>query len=114
MDVRPGGVWQHVLHGPDGTDYPGQSVFTEVVKPERIVLSHAGGKKGAPGADFVATWTFEALDGGRTRLTIRMVFPSAAKRDRNVREYGAIEGGQQTLERVAEHLGRPKEFLCQG
>ena len=23
MDVRPGGVWKHVMHGPDGTDYPG-------------------------------------------------------------------------------------------
>src|SRR5271156_6753607 len=49
MDVRPGGVWRHTMHGPDGTNYPNKSVFTEVVKHERIAFSHGGGKKGGPG-----------------------------------------------------------------
>ena len=31
MDVRPGGHWRHVMHGPDGTDYPNDIVFLEVV-----------------------------------------------------------------------------------
>ena len=61
MDVRPGGVWTHVMHGPDGTDYPNQSVFKEVVYPERIVFAHGGSRPGGPEANFVATWTFEAL-----------------------------------------------------
>jgi uncharacterized protein YndB with AHSA1/START domain len=105
MDVRPGGVWQHIMHGPDGTDYPNRSVFKEVVKPERIVFAHGGGKKGGPDVRFVATWTFEALDNGdKTRVTIRMVFDSAADRDVVVEEYGAIEGGEQTLERLGAHL----------
>lgn len=104
MDVRPGGEWKHVMHGPDGTDYPNHSVFQEVVKPERIVYSHGGSKPGDPGVSFVSTWTFEALPGNRTRLTMRGVFPSAAERDRVVREYGAIEGGKQTLGRLAEYL----------
>ncbi len=104
MDVRPGGVWQHVMHGPDGTDYPNKSVFQEVVKPERIVMSHGGGRKGLRGVTFVATWTFEPLEGNKTRVTIHNVFPSAEDRDRVVREYGAIEGGRQTLERLSEHL----------
>jgi uncharacterized protein YndB with AHSA1/START domain len=108
MDVRPGGIWRHVMHGPDGTDYPNQSRFDEVVKPERIVYTHGGGKKGGPGVSFVATWTLEALgaQGGQTRLTIRMVFASPAERDTVVREYGAIEGGKQTLERLAQFLAR--------
>ena len=37
-------------------------------------------------------------------MTMRMVFVSAEARDENVREYGSIEGGKQTLERLAEHL----------
>ncbi len=105
MDVRPGGVWRHIMHGPDGTDYPNKSVFTEVVKPERIVYSHGGGKKGGPGAHFEAAWSFEA-QGDKTKVTIRMLFPSATERDRVVKEYGAIEGGNQTLERLAEHLAK--------
>lgn len=106
MDVRPGGVWKHTMIGPDGTRYPNKSIFKEVVRPERIVYSHGGGREDGEdrGASFTATWTFEALADGRTRVTIRMVFADAAARDRVVRDYGAVEGGKQTLERLGEHL----------
>jgi uncharacterized protein YndB with AHSA1/START domain len=108
MDVRPEGVWEHVMRGPDGTEYPNRSVFAEVVEPERISFSHGGGRKNERNAEFDATWTFEALDPRRTKLTVHMVFPSTAARDHVVQEYGALEGGVQTLERLAEHLaGRP-------
>ena len=105
MDVRPGGVWRHTMHGPDGANYPNKSVFTEVVKHERIVFSHSGGKEGGPGANFQATWTFEE-QGGKTKLTMRMVFGSAQERNQVVKDFGAIEGGKQTLERLAEHLAK--------
>jgi uncharacterized protein YndB with AHSA1/START domain len=67
---------------------------------------HGGGKKGGPGAHFVATWTFDALDDGKTQVTIRMVFASAEDRDKIVKEYGAIEGGKQTLARLGEQLAK--------
>jgi uncharacterized protein YndB with AHSA1/START domain len=103
MDVRPGGVWTYVMHGPDGTNYPNRSTFKEVVYPERIVYAHGGGKAGGPEADFIATWTFETI-AGKTEVTIHMLFPSALARDMVVREYSAIEGAEQTLERLADHL----------
>ena len=104
MDVRPGGEWKHVMRGPDGTNYPNHSVFREVVEPERIVFVQGGKKEGGPSISFVSTWTFDDLGSGKTRITIRMVFPTAADRERVVREFGAIEGAKQTLERLAEHL----------
>lgn len=103
MDVRPGGVWKQTMHGPDGTDYPNRSVFIEVVKPERIVYSMAGGKKGDPGHQFEAKWTFDE-QGDKTKLTLRMLFPSAEIRERIAKAYGVIEGGNQTLDRLGEHL----------
>ena len=103
MDVRAGGVWKLVMHGPDGTDYPNKSLFTEVVPLERLRYRLSGGKRGGPAAQFEMTAMFED-DGGKTRITMRMVFASAEARDENVREYGSIEGGKQTLERLAEHL----------
>ena len=106
MDVRPGGARLDVMHGPDGTDYPGKSVFTEVVKPEHIAFSHGGGRKGARGVRFESTWTFDAIDDGTTRVTIRMVFPMADDRDRVAKEYRAVEGGEQTLARLAGHLAK--------
>jgi len=103
MDVRPGGKWHHTMHGPDGTDYPNKSIFKEVVKPERIVFSHGGGEKGGPGANFVATWTFEEQD-GKTTVTMRALFRTAEARDQVVKHYNAIEGGKQTLGRLAVYL----------
>lgn len=104
-DLRPGGVWKRTMHGPDGTDYPNKSIFLEIVKPERIVYSHAGGKKGIPGAHFEGQWLFEA-QGDKTKVTIKSIFPSAEDRDRVVKDYGAIEGGKQTLERLAAQVAK--------
>ena len=103
MDVRPGGVWHLTMHGPDGANYPGKSVFAEVIKHKRIVFSHSGGKEGGPGANFKSTWTFE-IKGDQTEVTIQMVFDSAEARERVVKEFGAIEGGKQTLARLGEFL----------
>ena len=101
MDVRPGGVWRFVMHGPDGVDYPNKVVYAEVARPERLVYSHGDDGAGDPGG-FDVTVTF-AERGGRTELAMRMLFASAGARDAVV-EFGAIEGGNQTLDRLAEHL----------
>jgi uncharacterized protein YndB with AHSA1/START domain len=55
-------------------------------------------------AGFETTVTFAEVDGG-TVVTLRSPFASAAARDHVVREYGAIEGGRQTLGRLAAYLG---------
>ncbi|MGA3067563.1 MAG: SRPBCC domain-containing protein [Tepidisphaeraceae bacterium] len=106
MDVKPGGRWKQTMHGPDGANYPNLSVFKEVVRPERLVFEHEGKKEGSSAVNFVSTWTFDEVDDGKTKVTIRMVFASAAERDRVAREFRAIEGGQQTLARFAEELAK--------
>jgi uncharacterized protein YndB with AHSA1/START domain len=104
MEVKPGGAWKHVMHGPDGTKYPNHSVFTEVVKPERIVFVHGGSRQGGSAVHFVSTWSFDAVDEKQTRVTIHMVFETPEARDLVVKEFGAVEGGKQTLARLAEFL----------
>lgn len=107
-DFRVGGYWEHVMHGPDGTNYPNKSRFLEIVPLERITYLLGGGSDleadERRGATFRATWTFETVGESLTRLTGRMVFPSKEARDRVVRDYGALEGGKQTLERAAEYV----------
>jgi uncharacterized protein YndB with AHSA1/START domain len=102
MSVTPGGVWRFVMHGPDGTDYKNKIIFTEVVKPERLVYRHAG-EENTEDVKFHVTVTFEA-QGRKTLLTMRSLFETAQERDEVVTKYGAIEGGKQTLERLAEHV----------
>ena len=84
MDVRPGGVWRFVMHGPDGVDYKNKIVYLEIVKPERLVYRHAG-EEGTEDVRFHTTVTF-LEEGGKTKLTLRMVFESAAGRDRVVKK----------------------------
>jgi uncharacterized protein YndB with AHSA1/START domain len=102
FDMRPGGVWRFVMHGPDGRDYQNRITFDEIVKPERIVYRHDGGEDVEP-VQFTQTVTFEDL-GGKTKLTWRGIFPSAEERDRVIKEYGADKGLVQTLARLAEYL----------
>lgn len=95
MDVRPGGEWTLVMHGPDGKEYQNRIVYSEVVRPERLVYRH--------GELFQTTVTFEDV-GGKTKLTMRMVFESGAQRDEIISQYHADEGGAQTLGRLSEYL----------
>jgi len=97
-----GGVWQFVMHGPDGVDYPNQIVFREIVKPERLVYASSDGEEDSPG-QFQTTVTFEEI-GDSTAITMQMLFKSAEERNYVVKEYGAIEGGNQTLDRLSAHL----------
>jgi uncharacterized protein YndB with AHSA1/START domain len=101
MDVRPGGVWRYVMHGPDGTDYGNRIDYLEVVKPERLEYMH-GGDDGDESPPFRVTVTF-GEDGGRTRVTMRAVFVSVEEFER-VKAFGAVEGGKQTFERLAGYL----------
>ena len=101
MDARPGGIWRFLMHGPDGTDYPTKIVYTEVVKPERLVYAH-GDDNGSDSREFHVTVTFTE-SAGQTVVTMRMLFATAEERNQTA-AFGAIELGNQTLERLAEHL----------
>ena len=103
IDVREGGVWRFVMHGPDGRDYENRITWHEIVRPQRLVYSHGGGDEDVEPVAFHTTVTFEDV-GGKTRLTMRAVFPTAAERDRVARECGAVEGARQHLERLSAHL----------
>jgi uncharacterized protein YndB with AHSA1/START domain len=102
MDVRPGGVWRFIMHGPDGVDYPNKIVFIETVAPVRLVYTHSDDGE-SPSNPFHVTVTFEE-QGGKTRLTMRAVFMTAEERDKVITEFGALEGAVQHLDCLEEHL----------
>lgn len=102
MDVRSGGTWRFLMHGPDGRDYPNKIIFREVLEPELLVYKHESDDDEAS-ADFQVTVTFEQ-QGSKTRLTMRMVFESAEELNRINKEYGAVEGGKQTMGRLEEYV----------
>lgn len=99
MEVKPGGVWELIMHGPDGTDYKNKSVFKEVVKPERLVYEHQSAPK------FTATIHFEA-QGNKTFLTWTMTFESAEELQKVVKTFKADEGLKQNVMKLEEYLNR--------
>jgi uncharacterized protein YndB with AHSA1/START domain len=102
MDVRPGGVWRLTMRGPDGTDYKNRIVFVEVKKFERLVYKHVP-EEGSEPVTFETTVTF-ADEQGKTRLTLRMLFPSLEEREYVVKKHGAVEGCNQMFGKLAQYL----------
>jgi uncharacterized protein YndB with AHSA1/START domain len=101
FEFRAGGVWDFVMHGPDGTDYQEWITWTEIDPPARIAMLH-GESRDDPNA-FESVLTFEP-DGATTRIEMRTLFPTKELRDEAVEKYGAIEGGQQTLSNLAAYV----------
>ena len=101
IDIRTGGEWIFTMRGPDGTEYPNRIRYIEVRKFERIAFLHDEGEKAGDHA-FTTTITFEQRDTG-TLVTMTSVFRDEKTRDR-LAEWGAVEAGKQTLEKLAAHL----------
>lgn len=98
FEFRVHGVWDFVMHGPDGKDYQEWITWTAIDPPERIAMLH-GEYRGDPNA-FESVLTFVA-DGAVTRIEMRTVFPTKELRDEAIEKHGAIEGGRQTLSNLA-------------
>jgi uncharacterized protein YndB with AHSA1/START domain len=103
MELRPGGVWRYVMHGPDGRDYRNKVTYLEVVKPERLVYNH-GGEEDVEPVNHHVTVTFRE-QGDKTRVDMRMVFVSAEARTHVIEAYGAFEG-------LKQHMGRLEAYLA--
>ena len=40
FEFRTGGEWNFTMHGPDGSNYPNQSIFQEIEPGKGIVIEH--------------------------------------------------------------------------
>jgi uncharacterized protein YndB with AHSA1/START domain len=102
MEVKPGGIWRFMMHGPNGVDYPNRIVFLEVVKPEKLVYKHGPDSDDDAGF-FDVTVLFEALE-NKTKLTMRMQFKTKEELDMVVKRSGAMEGNKQTMDKLEKYL----------
>lgn len=109
MDVRPGGSWVFTMHGPDGTDYLNRIIYDEVVRPERITYRQSGDGE-TRDIKFRSTVTFDD-EAGKTRITLRMVFETPRERDHVIENFGAVEGGKQTVTRLNDYLARQRREM---
>jgi uncharacterized protein YndB with AHSA1/START domain len=98
FDLRPGGVWNFIMHGPDGIDYRNDHAYTFVEPPARLEWNHG------PSPHFEVTVIFEDLGDRQTRLQMTMLFPTVEERNRTVEKFNALEGQRQTMNRLETYL----------
>jgi uncharacterized protein YndB with AHSA1/START domain len=94
FEAIPGGKWKFIMHGPNGGDYPNESVFVEIKEPERIIIDHVSKPL------FQLTVHFEEVEGTKTKLIFEQLFPS-------VEEYNKVKGfaadaNEENMDRLAE------------
>lgn len=105
MDLRPGGLWKHVMRFPDGKELHMNFEFLEVEAPSRLVWQHVGHGKHEDGPlTSITTVTFEDL-GGKTRCTILTRFESMARREEAL-GIGYVKPIEASNERLSEYLER--------
>ncbi len=101
IDLRPGGEWVFDMIGPDGTVYPNHHRYGEIRPGDRIGYTLHWGENGPKHAD---AWASFADEAGATRVTLGMVFSTAAE-FQEARGFGAVELGLQTLGKLARIVG---------
>lgn len=98
---QPGGLWRYSMPGPDGAQYPFRIRFVEVDRPTRLVYEYGTDIEGAP-EPVRAGVSFEE-ERGRTRVTLKLMFVTAAARE-EAAQFGAPAGAQQALGNLAKYL----------
>ncbi|MBM9576065.1 SRPBCC family protein [Leptospira sp. 201903070] len=103
LDFTNGGIWDFIMHGPDGHDYKNRIQFIDIQKPRLIFYKHLGDGEGTEDVDFQTKIIFEEAGEG-TNLTMEQIFPSKEELERVNKKYGAIEGGKQHVENLSKYL----------
>jgi len=105
MAVEQGGITRLVMRDPEGVEYPNTLVYGDITAAKW--LSYLQSDDSDPDNDaaaFDVTVRFEEEGLEQTRVTMRMVFKTAAERDSMVNDYDAVSGANQTLERLDRFL----------
>jgi len=97
MEVKPGGIWDFTMHGPDGTDFKNQNMYVEVVKYEKLIFDHIS----APKFRFSVSFTAQ---GNKTLLEWKSTFESAEELKKVIEVFKADEGMKQNVDKLAAYL----------
>ena len=100
LDVRIGGRFKVIMHGPDGTDYPNLYVFDHVEEHRQLIYTSAGSEEFGL-APYQSVFDLTSL-GSRTRVVLEARFISEEDKRKHVEDFGAIEGSRQLLQRLEE------------
>jgi len=99
VDFRPGGAWRFVNRHPHG-EAAFHGVYREIVAPERVVFTEIF--EDLPDGESVVTSVLTE-EGGKTRLTATVVYPSVDVRDAVIAS-GMAKGAGISYDRLEDVL----------
>jgi uncharacterized protein YndB with AHSA1/START domain len=79
IDLRVGGAWRFLSHGPEGEVMGSRGVYREIERPDRLVNTEAYDDSSYPGDALVTARLVELS--GRTTLTTTVLYASREARD---------------------------------
>jgi uncharacterized protein YndB with AHSA1/START domain len=104
-DLRVGGTFRWAWSGPDGVQMSMHGIYQEVVAPERIVRTESFDAGCVPQmGEQLATVALAEL-GGKTHLTLTVVYPTKEARDGSIAsgmEHGVSAGYDRLDELLAQ------------
>lgn len=95
------GEWDFIMHGPDGKEYKNTIVFTEIVKPNKIVINH-----NCP-PYFILTVSLKE-ENGKTRINWSQVFETVELRN-NVASI-VQNANEENLDRLEKEIALMRQF----
>jgi uncharacterized protein YndB with AHSA1/START domain len=89
------GVWDFIMHGPDGKDYKNRSIFLEIIKPEKIVVKHISPPH------FILTIILDEED-DKTKVGWLQIFETVELRN-NIAKF-AKDANEENLDRLEKEI----------
>ena len=96
-EFKRGGRWSYVMHGPNGGDYPNESIFVEVEPSMKVVVQHDSKPK------YLLTIALAPSAGGTT-VSWDQTFESAEVAGRI--EHIVVPANEQNLDRLSAEILR--------
>lgn len=95
FEFQVGGSWVFTMVHPEFGSFPSHIRWDEITPPERLRYAHVG--------VFETVVTFEEVN-RRTTVTLKNIFPTEEAVKEVVEKYQAVEGGKQTLGKMAAYV----------
>lgn len=119
LDFRPGGKFHYGMRSPGGQEMWGRFVYSEIVKPERIVFINSFSDRDGElvRAPFAGNWPLEvsntltlAEEAGKTRLTLRGAPINASEEEKRMfaSMFASMNAGfSATYDQLTAYLAKP-------
>ena len=96
FDLRPGGKWNFIMHGPDKGNYPNECEFIRIDKPNLIFWKRHSKPL------FKVLATFEEIYTDKTKIIFRMIFDTAEESNK-LRPF-VVDKNEENFDRLEVEL----------